>query len=650
MLNNTYYGQLNSGVWSTIAHQNLADLSDENSTMQKLYPFLQLGLSTGLDALINRNQNQGAYSNVPSKVQTLTSNIDSIREQQLLKNNITPKPNNLELSGNSVQNYGYSQMLRQVGNQPHNLLLNNPLNSTVKTSSFTSPVAPKLELSSVNQALASADDAVINAKSFSNFNTPGGLQPSTQITPLQAAPSVTSSIQPLAQGTPQNLQLAGKPLQSGVDVSKTTSATSSALNAAKGAGASMAAGLAVNVLGDKLGTTKTKAGQFGTGLVAQGAGMAAGAAATGQSLSSLGSAANLASAGFGVANLALDVFDPVKKHWAENVVGLGGAVAALAIPGAGPFIAAGLLAANAIGHITGKKTQEYARDTEMESQLGGSYGGFLADSAKAMSLQGTKYSGFNDRARKKADRFIDRVQDMRDIMWGIQDEANTSFALRNSMSAINQNRKAFELQGGYQQGTVHAAKHGGVLRAKRIISASRFKEGGSFTNSISNTISLISPVDIEGISIINSVDSEQLPEFKEGGTIEKQESKQSIIQPIEIEEIVEFKEGGSFNVIPDGALHAHLHHMENSENLTRKGIPVVSEDENGELEQHAEIERNEIILRLEVTKELEKLQEKYYSNNFDDKEKDNFAIEAGKLLVYEILENTVDNTGLLNEI
>lgn len=609
MLDNTYYGQLNSGVWSTIAHQNLADLSDENSTMQKLYPFLQLGLSTGLNALIDRNQNQGAYGNAPSKVQTLTSNIDSIREQQLFKNNIITEPNNFELIGNSIQNRGYSQTLNQIKNQSYDISLNNPLNSTIRTSSFTSPKTPKLELSSIDQALALSDDAVINVKSFSNFNTPGGLQPSTQIKPLQTAPSVTSSTQPLSQGIPQNLQLEGKPLQSNVDVSKTTStAGNSALNAAKGAGASMAAGLAVNFLGDKIGLSNSKAGQFGTGVVAQGAGMTAGAAATGQSLSSLGSAANLASAGFGIGNLALDIFDPVKKHWAENVVGLGGAVASLAIPGAGPFIAAGLLATNAIGHITGKKTQDYSRDTEMESKLGGSYGGFLADSAKAMSLQGTKYSGFNDSSRKKADRFIDHVQGMRDVMWGIKDKADTSFALKNSTSAINQNRKAFELQGGYQQGLIHSSKQGGILRAKRIISASKFKEGGSFIKQTSNTISLISPVEINSISIINAVEVDQLPEFKEGG---------------------------SFNVIPNGALHANLHHMENADNLTRKGIPVVSEDENGELEQHAEIEREELILRLEVTKKLEELAKEGT---------DEAAIEAGKLLVDEILNNTIDNT------
>ena len=94
---------------------------------------------------------------------------------------------------------------------------------------------------------------------------------------------------------------------------------------------------------------------------------------------------------------------------------------------------------------------------------------------------------------------------------------------------------------------------------------------------------------------------------------------------------VSFKEGGSFNIIPEGALHARLHHMEDADNLTKKGIPVV--DNNGE--QQAEIERCELIIRLSVTKYLEELAKEGT---------DKAAIEAGKLLVNEILYNTVDNT------
>ena len=107
------------------------------------------------------------------------------------------------------------------------------------------------------------------------------------------------------------------------------------------------------------------------------------------------------------------------------------------------------------------------------------------------------------------------------------------------------------------------------------------------------------------------------------------------------EEIPEFKEGGKMNVIPEGSLHARLHHMENAEGLTKKGIPVVSIAEGGQMEQQAEIELNEIIFRLEVTQELEKLMEDG---------SDNAAIEAGKLLVKEIFENTDDRTGLLKSL
>ena len=91
------------------------------------------------------------------------------------------------------------------------------------------------------------------------------------------------------------------------------------------------------------------------------------------------------------------------------------------------------------------------------------------------------------------------------------------------------------------------------------------------------------------------------------------------------------------NVIPEGALHARKHHMENTEGLTQKGIPVI--DNKGE--QQAEIELNEIIFNLEVTKKLEEL----CKDGSDEA-----AIEAGKLLVQEILFNTEDRTGLINTL
>ena len=118
-----------------------------------------------------------------------------------------------------------------------------------------------------------------------------------------------------------------------------------------------------------------------------------------------------------------------------------------------------------------------------------------------------------------------------------------------------------------------------------------------------------------------------------------------------------FKEGGSLgdsdvpkieettqkNVIPEGALHKNKHHMEHAEGLTKKGIPVIDDDG----DQQAEIEHSEIIFTLEVTKKLEEYYEIFYSDESSNKEKEQAALDAGKLLVYQILENTEDRTGLI---
>ena len=111
-----------------------------------------------------------------------------------------------------------------------------------------------------------------------------------------------------------------------------------------------------------------------------------------------------------------------------------------------------------------------------------------------------------------------------------------------------------------------------------------------------------------------------------------------------------FQNGGQMNVIPDGALHARLHHMEDVNpdlkgQITKKGIPVVSEGDGGEIEQQAEIERNELILAKDVTTAIEELWKKYETEH-----KDEYAIMAGQILAQQIMENTDDRTGLIQEV
>lgn len=98
------------------------------------------------------------------------------------------------------------------------------------------------------------------------------------------------------------------------------------------------------------------------------------------------------------------------------------------------------------------------------------------------------------------------------------------------------------------------------------------------------------------------------------------------------------------NVLPEGSLHARLNHLDelnpDLEDATKKGIPVMAV-EGGEIQdQVAEIEKEELILRLETTKRLEELLK-------DGSEE--AMIEAGKLLATEIMENTQDNTGQITE-
>lgn len=112
----------------------------------------------------------------------------------------------------------------------------------------------------------------------------------------------------------------------------------------------------------------------------------------------------------------------------------------------------------------------------------------------------------------------------------------------------------------------------------------------------------------------------------------------NLVQP----QIAMHKDGGKIsdkNIIPEGKLHKELHHLDN-EDISRKGVPVILK-EGDKVTQIAEIERHELILRKEVTDKLEEL----YKEGTDEA-----AIEAGKLLVKEILHNTIDKTKLIKEV
>lgn len=253
-----------------------------------------------------------------------------------------------------------------------------------------------------------------------------------------------------------------------------------------------------------------------------------------------------------------------------------------------------------INSIGAKKADTMYKDNTTWEQQGSSYGGSLAKVDDAMTKSGKKYGAFSGRERRAANRQIAEAKRQQGVIQGINNEAQDAFLSSNNSQTIGL-RNQMDLNG-MNWSKIHAAKKGLKLDrdfAQKVVKLSKGKKS----------------------------------------------KVQKIQEEVRAEEVAGFKNGGTVNVIPDGALHKNKHHLENVdekfEDVTAKGIPVITESAGGDITQHAEVEREEIIFNLDVTKQLEKLMEDG---------SDEAAIEAGKLLVHEILENTVDNTGLLNKV
>ena len=129
--------------------------------------------------------------------------------------------------------------------------------------------------------------------------------------------------------------------------------------------------------------------------------------------------------------------------------------------------------------------------------------------------------------------------------------------------------------------------------------------------------------------------------YKDGGLLSKSDKEEII------EEVTEEKT----NVIPEGAFHSRKNniHEDYAEHVTKKGIPVITKDEEGKVTQHAEVERNEIIFHKEATDTMETLYKKYNEAE-TQKLKDEIAIECGKYVADQILVNTDDRTGMIDTI
>ena len=331
-------------------------------------------------------------------------------------------------------------------------------------------------------------------------------------------------------------------------------------------------------------------------------------------------------------NTAMNSIDNTKNSSTFNIIS-GGLQTTSKIPGVVGWAATGANALlRGINKLTSKTIDTHTM-SEQEKSKAGNYGGMLALNSKVSNLEGVEFGGIGGGSEyREGVRNNNELLRQLNIWRGISNTADDQLAMAGN--DIYQLGYEMQQNGGYPTQFLRASRQGGTLTQKiDIVKSRKFNQ------------------------VIN-VDTKQVEEFKEGGKLEISEQEiewepviddvidywEPIIDDIELYrdggktkeelETPEIEETNQKNLIPEGALHKNKHHMEHTEGLTQKGIPVIDNDG----EQQAEIELDEIIFTLEVTKKLEEL----YKENTDKA-----AIEAGRLLVNEILFNTDDRTGLI---
>ena len=320
----------------------------------------------------------------------------------------------------------------------------------------------------------------------------------------------------------------------------------------------------------------------------------------------------------------------------DNVLGI-----ASNIPVVGKYAAALKGVMNFANGLSASTIDATGLDSSTIEKSGGSYGGTIALNNQVQSDRDKKFGLFNRGGYKAAQGRANKLLSQKATLENITSENEDYQSMIND---LNYTKFNIQQNGGYQQ-FLRAAKQGGTLTQKIDLIKSRkfnqvinvdtkqveeFKEGGVFPSHVDNSSINYSVYELAWEPIIDDIVDywepiiDDIELCREGG-----KTKEELETP-------KIEETNQKNLIPEGALHKNKHHMEHTEGLTQKGIPVID----NEGEQQAEIELDEIIFTLEVTKKLEEL---YRSGSDED------AIEAGKLLVKEILFNTDDRTGLISK-
>lgn len=270
-----------------------------------------------------------------------------------------------------------------------------------------------------------------------------------------------------------------------------------------------------------------------------------------------------------------------------------------------------------INGIGAKKSATMERNNQTWANTGNSYTGTANDFDSAMNKQGKKYGLFSRNKLGQANDAIYEAGRNQNILSDIVDQRQLAMeSLSNQTDMLNTNYKN-NILGGYNQNQIRAAKNGGLMFTRQQLNRA-------------HKISFNFKLNNEDYSSV---------EFKDDWN----------------DEIEKFQKGGQMTLIPEGALHAHKHHIEDTRedldgNITHKGIPVVNiVEDGGEIQQSAEIERNEVILSLDLTNLVEENRKKFKDEESPSK-KDELAFIAGDAIVNEFLNNLDDKTGLFKSI
>ena len=135
-----------------------------------------------------------------------------------------------------------------------------------------------------------------------------------------------------------------------------------------------------------------------------------------------------------------------------------------------------------INGMFGKKTRDFSANKATIEQVGGSYGGTVRNINEASEKAGKKYGLFSSGKRKQANRFIDRTESQQSTMTNIAKDASDLSSIAANMSDLNHIQYGFNLNGGYDQRYMRAAKFGAKL--KRVKRINFHKQGGEIVGAI----------------------------------------------------------------------------------------------------------------------------------------------------------------------